>query len=130
MDNYLTWDRMVANVSFCGKRAFTADRYLFLSSVLQFANHCVKLITYKTTRTTHWRAMLRMFFPTSRIYHLSHHSRLKGTGQPIKTCDAGRKDPADCARVILPSEWTKIDVLTFPFYTDVYNGDASSRPVR
>ena len=30
MDKYVTWDRMVANVSFCGKRAFTAEQYLFL----------------------------------------------------------------------------------------------------
>ena len=30
MYKYVTWDRMVANVSFCGKRAFTAEQYLFL----------------------------------------------------------------------------------------------------
>ena len=124
----VTWDRMLANVSFSGRRAMTAAQFQLFSASITGANPCVKLITYKTIRTTHWRVMLRHCFPDSKIYHLSTLPRARATAAPVKTVNAGLQDPADCARVILPSEWAKLDVLTLPFYEEVFGGNLNSRP--
>ena len=124
----VTWDRMLANVSFSGRRAMSAEQYQFFSASLTGANPCVKLITYKTIRTTHWKAMLRHCLPPSNVYFLSRLPRHKPTAPPVKTLNGGVQDPADCARIILPSEWAKLDILTLPFYEEVYGGDQKSRP--
>lgn len=126
VDNIVKWERMLSCVCFSGRKFFTADQYAMFATALRTSNHCIRLNSYKTIRTSHWRDLLDVCFPSSALYHLSTLARPFPSGPRVKTVNSGLQDPGDCARVVMPSEWAKMDVLSLPFYQDVFGEDASS----
>lgn len=47
---------------------------------------------------------------------------------PIRTTDDKSKGPAECVRIVLPSERAKLGVLSLPFYEDVFSSSSRTRP--
>lgn len=45
----------------------------------------------------------------------------------VHTSNLSMQDAGNCARIVPPSEWVKIDVILLPFFCEVFEHDGSSR---
>ena len=44
------------------------------------------------------------------------------------TCNAGPSDPADCVRIVKPSEWTFLDLSNYIFFRNVFERPKNNNP--
>ena len=87
--------------------------------------------TNKTLRNSLWPHLLKICFPTNSIMYVSDRGASQRHISPnalVDSCNAGSRHPLECVRIILPSEWVRIDVATYAFYKDVFdNPNAQTR---
>ena len=126
-NSIVSWEKFIACISLTGRRSTTADQYIFWSTALRTANENVKLATYKTVRSKYWKKLLQHCFARSSVQLLDGKARIKNTEPLVRSANNGYQDPSDCARIVLPSEWAKLDVLSLAFYNDVYVEQKDSR---
>ena len=128
ISNVVTWDRMMGLIAFSGRRHMTKHQYEFFRASMKAANSKVNLSCYVTASTSHWDDVVTHFLPHSEIRFLRHLPRQRAARSTVKTADGEAKDAGDCVRLVLPSEWAKLDVLSLPFYNDVYSCHDNTRP--
>lgn len=67
--------------------------------------------------------MLEVCFSESTIIHvrdLPFRAPILANRAQVETPNAGMRDPPDCVRIVMPSEWANIGVACFNFYSNVY----------
>ena len=65
---------------------------------------------------------MRWAFPHSDIVYVQNVETCRAT-QPrdiVTSMDGGERHALSCARMVLVSEWAKLDVACYNFYADVY----------
>lgn len=126
----LAWNRLFALLCVSGKIRFSAAQYKILAAAIKTAsNNDTTLHTYKTIRTTQWEFLLNNLFPKSTIIFITNnHTRQhrSETTTKLRTNSNGMQDARDCVRLILPSEWAKLDVITQPIYEEIFNDSPTS----
>ena len=137
----LTWGRMLSFLCVSGKVRFTSKQYEFLAAAIKTATSGQeKLCTYKTIRSgSQWSFMKSKLFPKSSIYYIEHNKTKKhrrtstsyqlGVKEVSENNDSSlsfSRDSRDCVRIVLPSEWAKLDLITLPVYDYLY-GDYKER---
>jgi len=121
MRSILTWEKMLGFSSIAGATKFTAMQYKILSIALRTANPDVRLFTYKTLRSTMKVTLAGHCYPKSLVTELERtKGHATGRGDDVR--------PSTEVRLVLPSEWAKLDVATYPFYADVFENADRSRP--
>ncbi len=125
------WNRLFSFLCVTGAIRFTARQYKILAAaIMTVSNGAEKLRTYKTIRSTQWTFIEEYLFPKSSIIYISgnnrriHRSRTKRT---ISSSNNGKQDPRECVRLVLPSEWAKLDLLTSPIFNNIYNLSSSKK---
>lgn len=119
----LTFERLLGFMSITSLVSLSARQYEFMAAALRTANSNLKMKTYKTLRIVMDRDLVAYFFPSSSIRLINIvprgealHRRLP----QVRTAHEGDQHPLNCMRIILLSEWVKVDVLTYPFYAEVF----------
>ena len=107
----------------------TATQYSYLRSAILAANSHLYIRTYKTMRTTFWADLKKVSFPRIEVTYLGRKVHHRNRRKKIQSVNAGIKNVEYCAAVVLPSEWAKLDILSYHFYHDVYESDQIHRPV-
>lgn len=126
---FVTWESLLATVSYAGRKNMTATQYSYLRAAVLAANSHLSFRTYKTMRTTFWSDLKHVSFPRQEIHYLGRKQHQRPCRKKLKLKDGRERNVEDCAVVILPSEWAKMDVLSYHFYHDVYESDQMHRPV-
>ena len=69
-------------------------------------------------------------FPKSTISFVDGIDRPRGVEKVKRVLNsANLKQPAQaCVRLVQPSEWAKLDVCTYPFYSDMFKNPDRSSP--
>ena len=118
----LSWEKMVAFLAICGRAPYSAEQYSLLQSIVASLTDGERLHEYKTVRRQMSSNLSEWCFPKSDVYFVHNIGRPRGTSviKTVKTVNAGRKPAQACVRIIMPSEWAKLDIATFTFYSDVY----------
>jgi len=49
------------------------------------------------------------------------------TNRKVRDSTNNLRDPRDCVRIVLPSEWARLDISTLPIYNAMFNGGSTSK---
>ena len=107
----------------------TASQYDYLRAAVLAANSHLSFRTYKTLRTTFWTDLKKVSFPKQYVHYLGRKIHPRPRRKTIQSMNSGEKNVEDCAVIVLPSEWAKLDVLCYHFYRDVYESEHIHLPV-
>ena len=130
----ISWNRLFALLCVTGKVRFTAAQYQVVAAAVKTASsHQITLNTYKTTRGSQWDFLLANLFPKSLIkfiYNNRTRNYRSDTVKKLSTHNNGMQDARDCIRLVCPSEWAKLDVITLPIYKELFEstGKTESQP--
>jgi len=119
----LSWERLLSYLCVAGATRFSAAQYRVFAAALRAANQNVRLLSYKSVRRGLRFQLLNACFPKSSELYIRDAPRGPTTRRnedTVRTQNAGEQHPQDCMRLVLPSEWAKLDVAMYPFYRDVY----------
>ena len=132
VESILTWERMLAYIAICGRAAFSAEQYDFFKEAITSAGgrQAATMQPYKTVRRQMRNNLVKWCFPASAIKFVENVERPRGNQNTKGVLVAPRvKKPAQaCVRMVLPSEWAKLDVCTYTFYSDVYEHPQRASP--
>ena len=121
----LKWSRLVSFLAISGHVHFTAVQYQFMASGICTASEGDKnLCTYKSVRGPQRTFILSHCFPKSQVHFINkNYLRMsrRDTDVSITTFNGKRKDPRDCVRIVLPSEWARLDIVTPPVHAELFN---------
>jgi len=126
-----TWSRLLSFCAISGPVHFSARQYTILAIAVRTASlDTIKLATYKTIRTTQWDFMRTHLFTKSRTFFVKGNTRryyrLEQV-QKVQTVNKGLQDPRDCVRILLPSDWAKLDILTIPLFNQLFGTRPTSQ---
>ena len=131
----LCWETMLSYMVIGSGTSFTAAQYeqfrISIAGIAEMFGHGeVKLQRYKLVRNQMRTNLVQWCFPKSSISFVHDVERPRGTQRStfVHTKNAGRKPAQACVRLVLPSEWAKLDVCTYTFYSDVYEHPLRESP--
>ena len=130
MNRLLTWENFIAFLAVAGRAPFSAEQYDLINGLIKKMNNGKSMPEYKTVRKYMGRNLVSWCFPASKIYHVSEIDKPRGSAgmKMVRTHD-GRDVPSrSCVRIVLPSEWAKLDVCTYTFYADEYEHPMRESP--
>ena len=134
VDAILSWENMIAYLAICGRAPFSAAQYNFLRLALSTASSTDTLQLHKyATARRHMRSHLaRWCFPKTSIEHISSATKPRAwkSVKRLMTSKGEKKPAQECAMMVSPSEWAKMDVATYTFYSDVYEHPDRDSPER
>ena len=133
MSAILSWDRLVSYLVIYGRSVYSAEQYEDLRAIVAGAGrdddeHALQ--PYKTIRR-HMRINLGAWcFPRSSVKYVEDIELPRGAQRTTTVLtDLNEKKPAlACVRMVLPSEWAKLDIATYTFYSDVYEHPDRGNP--
>ena len=121
----LKWERLLAFVAITGPEHFTASALRFMSIALDTATAGASHVpTYKTVRSAQWDFLVSHLFVPSKLLHIGYNYREAHRSERkefVDTINNGKQDTRDCVRMVLPSDWAKLDCVTLPIYNDLFN---------
>ena len=126
MTRIVSYPKMGAYLAICGRAPFSKEQYEYLRQFVAGAaspeQARVLMQPYKTVRRQMRANLGKWCFPTSTIKFVENVERQRSGRALREVCtDDGKKRPAQaCVRLVLPSEWAKLDVCTYTFYSDVF----------
>ena len=129
----LQWERMVGLVSLLGPSHFTCKGLHFLSRCIKTATKgTTKVPTYKTVKSSQWKFMIETLFVRSSLFHIGEccittHRALQS--KKVQTINNGECDIRDCIRIILPSDWARLDIQTLQIYIELFENKTQSERI-
>ena len=110
---------------------FTVDQFSLINEILASGKKLCsnpdedtsRMPSYNTTKDTVWEDVQAHSFPKVTTVHIGDPVKSRPrirTASFFTTASGHEKDPRDCARVIDPSEWARIDVQSKCFFQEVY----------
>ena len=122
------WDKMVSCVAMSGKIRYNAYQYSFYVRSLRKMDPTLQLRTYRAVTGQFWRNVLQHSLPSSDIYHLGEDSRSATADARVVTNNEGHTHPSECVRLVLPSEWVRLDISSDIFFRNVYEHPDANNP--
>ena len=125
---FLRWEAVLGMLLTAGFGNFTADQFEAMNDAIDTASSGIcggsakKMPTYKTSKESLWREIQKFSLPRSRTVFICDTSSPRAPLARkffVKTDKEEMKDPRDCARIVLPSEWAKVDVRNRSFFQEV-----------
>ena len=121
--NVLRWDRLLSVMCLDGKTAFTEKQYKYVCMAVKTCRDEISMRTPRAIRRTVRRLLLTHCYPRNRVTYVGENAGCTSDStfsRSVQPWNTGASSPLDCVRLILPSDWAKMDVLTKPFYDAVY----------
>ena len=118
-------DRVLAYLVISGSTGLTASQFEDFRMCIAGERRQDTGITfhpYKTIRRQMRTNLAQWCFPTSSVKFVEGTEEPRGfrTSKKVLTAANVRKPAQSCVRLVLPSDWAKLDVATYTFYSDVY----------
>ena len=118
-------DRILAYLLVCGRTSLGAEQYEYVRSLVageRGVDETNAMHPYKTIRRQMRTKLASWCFPGSNVKFVEKVERPRGLQQTkmVKTDTDLRKSAQACVHLVLPSEWAKLDLCTYTFYSDVY----------
>lgn len=118
----MTWENLLSILLLDGSTPFTERQYMSVSDALHTAQghglRCPRSVSRCIRRN-----LLMHSYPTSRIADLGENATSRYNDDRTDTVspfNAGSSNAVDCVRMVLPSEWAKLDVVSMHFYRSVF----------
>ena len=119
------WDKMLSCVAMSGNIRLNAHQYSFLVRALRNANPDVDLKDYREVTGSFWRNMLAHALPKSVLYNIDERN---ASGPRRITATGGHNRPGACVRIVVPSDWARVDMSSDIFYRNVFESSESRNP--
>ena len=126
MSSLMDYEVLLSQMFFNGHTSYSKDQYEdYRSSVAEIAKTLggeVNLPPYDTVMYTMRKKIQRWCFPKSDVIFIEAAHKPRGARRinMVQSSNAGAKPAIDCIRVVLPSEWAKLDVCTYTTYADMF----------
>ena len=126
MSSLMVYEVLLSQMVVNGHTSYSKDQYEdYRTSVGEIANtlgHEVNLPPYDTVMYTMRKKIQSWCFPKTDVIFIEPAYKPRGARRinMVQTSNAGRKPAMDCVRVVLPSEWAKLDVCTYTTYADIF----------
>ena len=126
------WDRLLALLTLDGRNAFTEKQFNTLRKALMARDKTLRIPDPRTVKNSLRRALLRHSFPKSDVTFVLDNSEANvfNRSTSIRHGNPPGTSPTDCVRLVLPSQWAKLDVACLPFYNAVYPEDVTTKNSR
>lgn len=131
----MSWTTMCAIVTTAGTHRLTVVWYEFFAQTVHFLRPDISLPQHRSVRDCLRPFLLDNCFPKSHVSHFrtsrtSLSANVDASAHlPMSGTNIGHKSGKDVSRVIFPSEWAKLDVLTLPYFNDlISDGDIEDGP--
>ena len=119
------WTNILGLVTVCGSVRYTVKQYNLLRDLLKWNSTGCQLPSYSAIQRTIFPHVLEWCLPRSSIEHFEiDMAKVKSTplnfqeiGENTEELNRERTAPV---RVVLPSEWAKLDVLMYPLYDSMF----------
>ena len=81
----------------------------------------LKIHDPRTVKNSLRRSLLLHSFPNSKVTFVRHNTEANMcTSQTVSVDSVAGTSPTDCVRLVLPSQWVKLDVACLQFYRSVF----------
>ena len=121
MKTIVSWEQMVACVGVSSGVALNERQYRYLVNALDTVKPSLSMRAYAGVKNKFWRSVMRFAAPKSEILHVSDRlSPVHKDYSRIRSVNAGWKHAGDCVRIVMPSEWAKLDIATDCFFKSVF----------
>lgn len=123
----LGWKNILALLLVDGKITFSERQYGVVSRLVK-ALAGEDMPCPRTIRRTVRDVLSHHCYPLSNVLKIcdnEHHNFFSPNDHTVPSSNAGVTDAMNCIRLVLPSEWMKMDVATASFYNSVFSPDRS-----
>ena len=118
------WSSLLSILCLDGNTVFSEKQYAVLSTAIGTASGGKALACPRSMRNTIRKTLLTHCYPRSSISYICDNVRANrftdGPSHSVPS-DVSSREAKDCVRLILPTEWAKMDVISLPFYNAVFN---------
>ena len=115
------WDRILSLLCLDGRDAFTENQFNTLRKALMERDKTLKIPDPRTVKNSLRRSLLLHSFPKSKVTFVRHNTEANMcTSQTVSVDSVAGTSPTDCVRLVLPSQWVKLDVACLQFYRSVF----------
>ena len=121
--NVTKWERLLALLCLDGRGTFTEKQFNTMRRALMERDRSLKIPDPRTVKNSLRRSMLLHCFPKSEVTFIKHNmdaNMFSATAGSSSTPPSTSTSPQDGVRLVLPSEWAKLDVACLPFYQSVF----------
>ena len=122
MDVILDENAILAFVCLEGSSLFTDKQYGIFMDIASKGT-MFRLPSPKQIRGRLKLQFLRYLYPHSSLYNVGssvQSNEFRSRDTKVQPINSGSTSPRNCARIVLPSQWAKMDVSFLPFYKSVY----------
>lgn len=127
------WTNLIAIVSVCGSVRYTVQQYKLLRFLLHYILSTTPLPAYRTIQRTIFRYALSRCFPVSELFHypinkttlrpskaFPRSSNTASSARGAQNDGSRREGSLTPVRLVMPSEWAKMDVSMQPLYQKMF----------
>lgn len=119
------WTNILGLVTVCGSVRYTVKQYNLLRDLLKWNSTGWQLPSYSAIQRTIFPHILKWCLPRSSIEHFKiDMAKVKPTPPNFQeygeNTEELNQEISAPVRVILPSEWAKLDVLPYPLYDSMF----------
>ena len=129
------WEALLSLLCLDGRYSFTEKQFSILRCALMQRDKTLRIPDVRTVRKSIRRTLLQYCFPRSAVTFVRENTAANSFPAQVKHISAvgasdangnGDTSPLNCVRLVLPSEWAKLDVACLPFYRCVYGNHHSA----
>ena len=123
----VSWDRMLSYLSLHGRVTFTKYHYAVMAAAVNTASDGTNSLSHWNRVKDAQATFIRSYcLPRNNLHYVQSSKAQTRTNTQVtaKAIDGTYQDVRDCIRVVLPSEWAKLDVITYPLFDQLYGSDS------
>lgn len=117
------WERMLALLCLDGRGGFSHKQYNTMRLALMERDKTLKIPDARTLNNSIRRTLLQHCYPRSSVIFIHHNldsNSFSARSTSVTTASCESASPEDCVRLVLPSEWAKLDVCCLSFFRSVF----------
>ena len=136
------WEALLSLLCLDGRSGFTEKQFTILRWALMERDKTLNIPESRTVKKSIRRTLLQHCFPRSAVTFVRENTASNTFARSVKQVHAvgagdangsGDTSPLNCVRLVLPSEWAKLDVACLHLYRCVYGDqhdahDGTSKP--
>ena len=130
LDKVTTWTSLLSILGVDGTLGFSEKQYFVMGAIVQTSSaNMSSLMCSRSFRRTLRTTLIEYCYPASRIMYVNENkypNRFSSKDTYVSPDNGGATAPENCVRLVMPTEWAKLDVVTYPVYDALY-GEASRK---
>ncbi len=139
MEKFITVDNLFGIICLGGNFHFSELQYNFIRNITHILSKDLHLPSFKTVKTTNWEHFLEICLPKSKVIVVRRKNEMDTENDFVKTISLKRSEEYSVdeicetsdvrsnhkinllsARVVPPSEWAKLDIITPSVFNNIF----------